>query len=57
MAVAPNVPFGISFMGPMFGEADLIGYAYAYEQRTRHRDEVQPYVLPRTEIWDVLNEG
>lgn len=55
VAQAPNVPFGLSFMGPLFGEEALIGYAYAYEQRTRHRDDVQPYIMPRTEIWDVLD--
>jgi amidase len=54
VAEAPNVPFGLSFMGSLFGETDLIGLAYAYEQRTKHRDDVQPYVVPKTEIWDVL---
>ncbi|PVZ36866.1 amidase [Pseudomonas sp. CC120222-01a] len=30
-------PFGLLFMGPMWSEADLLGYAYAYEQSTHHR--------------------
>ncbi|HEX9694724.1 MAG TPA: amidase family protein [Actinomycetota bacterium] len=30
-------PFGITFLGPAYGEPSLIGYAYAYEQATLHR--------------------
>lgn len=29
VAKAPNLPFGLSFMGRKFSEADLIGFAYA----------------------------
>ncbi|KAK3719439.1 hypothetical protein LTR37_004297 [Vermiconidia calcicola] len=50
----PNIPFGLSFMGAKFSEADLIGYAYAYEQRTKHRNDIQPYIVPSTEITDVM---
>ncbi|KAK3701683.1 hypothetical protein LTR37_015335 [Vermiconidia calcicola] len=50
----PNIPFGLSFMGAKFSEADLIGYAYAYEQRTKHRNDIQPYIIPSTEITDVM---
>jgi Asp-tRNA(Asn)/Glu-tRNA(Gln) amidotransferase A subunit family amidase len=31
------LPAGITFLGRMFSEPDLIKYAYAYEQATRHR--------------------
>ncbi|KAL1304087.1 hypothetical protein AAFC00_000522 [Neodothiora populina] len=51
---APNVPFGLSFMGGKFDEATLIGYAYAYEQRTMHRNDVQPYIVPNIELADVV---
>ena len=50
---APNIPFGLSFLGERFSEAELIGYAYAYEQRTMHRNQVQPYIVPTTELGDV----
>ena len=30
-------PFSLLFMGPMWSEADLLGYAYDYEQATHHR--------------------
>ena len=50
----PNVPFGLSFMGAKFDEATLIGYAYAYEQRTMHRNDIQPYIVPNIELSDVV---
>ncbi|EGP87078.1 uncharacterized protein MYCGRDRAFT_41422 [Zymoseptoria tritici IPO323] len=52
--VGPNLPFGLSFMGAKFSEAELIGFAYAYEQLTHHRTEVQPYIVPKTELADVV---
>ncbi|KAI9781341.1 MAG: hypothetical protein M1816_002409 [Peltula sp. TS41687] len=50
----PNVPFGIAFLGVRFSEATLISFAYAFEQRTMHRNDVQPYILPKTELGDVV---
>jgi amidase len=50
----PKVPFGLSFMGDKFSEAELIGFAYAYEQRTMHRDDVQPYIIPNIELGDFV---
>ena len=55
VATGPNIPFGLSFMGAKFSEADLIGFAYAYEQRTMHRNDVQPYIVPNIEISDVVS--
>ena len=49
--------FGLSFLGAAWSEASLIGYAYAYEQRTRTRDRVQPYIVPSTELVDVVGKG
>ena len=54
-ATAPNVPFGISFMGPHFSEELLIGLAYAFEQRTQVRDTITPYIQPTVELVDVVN--
>lgn len=52
--VAPGVPFGLAFMGERFSEKRLIGLAYAYEQRTKVRGQVRPYLVPRTEVGDVV---
>ena len=46
--------FGISFLGARFNEARLIGLAYAFEQRTMVRNRVQPYIVPNTEIGDIV---
>jgi aspartyl-tRNA(Asn)/glutamyl-tRNA(Gln) amidotransferase subunit A len=32
-----GAPFCLIFVGPMWSEADLLAYAYAYEQATNHR--------------------
>ncbi|KAL8969291.1 MAG: hypothetical protein Q9183_002070 [Haloplaca sp. 2 TL-2023] len=50
----PNFPFGLSFLGPAFSEASLIGYAYAFEQRTMARNQVQPYLVPQVELAQVV---
>lgn len=52
---APNIPFGISFLGPMFSEELLIGLAYAFEQRTMVRNSITPYMQPTIELADVVN--
>lgn len=52
--VAPGVPFGLAFMGGRFSEERLVGLAYAYEQRTKNREKVRPYLVPRTEVGDVV---
>ncbi|KAK3382264.1 amidase [Lasiosphaeria ovina] len=54
VARAPNQPFGISFMGGHFSEETLIGIAYAFEQRTLVRNTITPYLLPETELADVV---
>ncbi|KAI4275567.1 MAG: hypothetical protein LQ337_003119 [Flavoplaca oasis] len=52
---APNIPFGLSFIGPAWSEANLIGFAYAYEQRTMVQAQVKPYLLPRVQLADVVS--
>ncbi|OTA55107.1 amidase [Hypoxylon sp. EC38] len=52
--VAPNIPFGISFLGAKFTEESLIGFAYGFEQRTMVRNKIKPYVVPSNELADVI---
>lgn len=54
--IGPNIPFGVSFLGDLFSEEGLVGMAYAYEQRTKIRDTIKPYVQPNTELWDIVQE-
>ncbi|TVY62812.1 putative amidase [Lachnellula suecica] len=51
----PNIPFGLSFMGNKWSEETLISFAYAYEQRTKTRSKVRPYIVPNTQLKDVIN--
>lgn len=51
----PNFPYGISFMGAHFDEFNLIGLAYAFEQRTLVRNTIVPYIQPATELVDVVD--
>ncbi|PFH62934.1 hypothetical protein XA68_10987 [Ophiocordyceps unilateralis] len=52
--VGPNHPFGVGFLGPSFSEESLIMMAYAFEQETRIRQLVRPWMQPYTELVDVL---
>lgn len=54
--IAPNIPFGLSFIGPAWSEANLIGFAYAFEQRTMVRNQVQPYLVPNVELKDIVSK-
>ena len=53
---APGVPFGLSFFGTAFSEFDLIGFAFAYESRTKTRlaRRAFPAAIPKTQLKDVL---
>ncbi|KAJ3933353.1 MAG: amidase signature enzyme [Lentinula lateritia] len=53
---APGVPFGLSFLGTAFSEFDLIGFAFAYEQKTKTRLERRafPAAIPKTQLKDIL---
>ncbi|KAF1935133.1 amidase signature enzyme [Clathrospora elynae] len=53
-ATAPNIPFGISFAGALWSEESLVGFAYAFEQRTMVRQKVKPYLVPGIEIENVV---
>jgi amidase len=53
-ATAPGIPFGLSFAGGYWSEETLIGFAYAFEQRTEVRGRVKPYVQPSMELEHVV---
>ncbi|KAF8878104.1 amidase signature enzyme [Infundibulicybe gibba] len=52
----PGGPIGLSFFGTAFSEFDLIGFGYAYEQKTRTRLERKafPDAIPRTQLKDII---
>lgn len=41
-------------MGSKWSDAELIGFAYAFEQRTMMRDRIRPYIEPCIEMADIL---
>jgi amidase len=53
---APGAPFGLSFLGTAWSEAKLVGYAYAYEQKTKTRLQRRAYpaAIPLTQLKDVI---
>ncbi|KAH8811102.1 amidase signature domain-containing protein [Xylogone sp. PMI_703] len=50
----PHFPFGISFLGRKFSEPTLIQAAYGFEQATKVRDQVQPYIIPNFQLADFI---
>lgn len=46
--------FGLQLIGRHFDEKRLIGYAFAYEQRSRNRGRQVPRIRPSTELQDVI---
>ncbi|OAQ98661.1 hypothetical protein LLEC1_02617 [Akanthomyces lecanii] len=54
--IAPNLPFGVGFAGAPFSEEALIGMAYTLEQQTQVRTKIQPIVVPKTELKDVVDK-
>ncbi|KAG6815128.1 hypothetical protein H0H93_010876, partial [Arthromyces matolae] len=56
---APGLPFGISFIGTAWSDYELVGYAYAFEQKTKTRIRRRAYeeAVPRTQLRDVVNMG
>ncbi|KAK8102714.1 glutamyl-tRNA(Gln) amidotransferase subunit A [Apiospora sp. TS-2023a] len=55
-ATGPNLPFGLAFLGEHFSEEKLISMAYAFEQRTKVRNTIKPYIEPKTELVDIVNK-
>ena len=54
---APGIPIGLSFLGTAWSEFELIGFAYAYEQRTQTRLQRRAYAaaIPTTQLADVMS--
>jgi amidase len=48
MGAITSLPVGLSFVGPAYSESRLIGYAYAFEQSTKHRRP--PQFLPTASV-------
>lgn len=48
--------FGLSFLGTAWSEASLISFAYAYEQRTMVRNQVQPFIVPNAELSNIVEK-
>ncbi|KAF7186319.1 putative amidase [Pseudocercospora fuligena] len=57
VSVGPNIPFGISFLGNLWSDLELVGFAYAYEQKTNWRSKIKPVIVPKTELSDVISGG
>ena len=53
VSIAPNIPFGISFVGRKWSEETLIRLAYAFEQRTMVQRRVKPHISPNFELKDL----
>lgn len=53
---APGVPIGLSFLGTAFSEFSLIGFAFAYEQKTQTRLARKAFLeaIPTTQLKDIL---
>jgi amidase len=54
----PGGPFGLSFIGTAWTEFDLIGFAYAYEQKTRTRLQRKAYAeaVPKTQLVNTMGK-
>ncbi|KAI1121099.1 putative amidase [Nemania abortiva] len=48
--VAPNVPFGIAFLGDKWSETKLLRVANAFEQITQVRESIPLFNPPKTEL-------
>ncbi|KAF8839265.1 amidase signature enzyme [Paxillus ammoniavirescens] len=53
---APGIPIGLSFLGTAWSEYSLVGFAYAYEQKTQTRLQRKAYAaaIPTTQLADVM---
>ncbi|KXJ95152.1 amidase signature domain-containing protein [Microdochium bolleyi] len=51
---APGMPLGLSFMGDRWSDVKLVSYGYAYEQVSRKRAQLQPYLSPQSDLQSVL---
>ena len=56
--LAPNIPFGVTFMAKHLSEERLISMAYPYELKYGRevRSATKPVVTPTTELSDVVDQ-
>lgn len=56
---APGIPIGLSFFSTAWSEYELVGFGYAYEQRTQTRLQRLAYAaaIPTTQLADVMSSG
>ncbi|KAF7316089.1 Amidase domain-containing protein [Mycena indigotica] len=59
LETAPNMPFGLMFVGAAWSESKLLAYAYAYEQATNTRLKQRAYdkATPKTQLVDVVGKS
>ena len=55
---APGVPIGLSFLGTAFSDFDLIGFGFAYEQKTQIRlaRKAISEAIPNTQLKDIVGK-
>ncbi|KZS92298.1 amidase signature enzyme [Sistotremastrum niveocremeum HHB9708] len=55
---AAGMPFGLSFLGTAFSEFELIGFAFAYEQKTQTRLARKAFAaaIPQTQLSDIVGK-
>ncbi|PHH86817.1 hypothetical protein CDD83_9707 [Cordyceps sp. RAO-2017] len=46
----PSQPYALSFVGRHWSEADLVGLAYSFEQKTQVRGRAKRHITPEAEI-------
>jgi amidase len=51
--VGPKIPFGMSFLGRLWGEEELFALAHSFELKTGARGKVKPWIVPNIEIGDI----
>ncbi|KIM38862.1 hypothetical protein M413DRAFT_419820 [Hebeloma cylindrosporum] len=56
---APGVPIGLSFLGTAFSDFELIGFGFAYEQKTQTRlaRKAIPEAIPKTQLKDIVGKA
>jgi len=55
---APGVPIGLSFFSTAFSEFELVGFAFAYEQKTQTRLARKAFsaAIPKTQLNDIVGK-
>ncbi|KAK4449770.1 amidase signature domain-containing protein [Podospora aff. communis PSN243] len=54
VSVAPGIPFSLHLYGRRNGESQLLQVAYAFEQLSGVQQLAKPYILPQTDLEDLV---